>query len=68
MICYERKRLAEELTKLSENSVSNMIRQIHDTKKKANLKTFTDLNKKIKVKAYYNQSVVLKLKEDCLHK
>ena len=37
-----------------------MIRQIHDTKKKAKFKTFTELNKKIKVKAYYNQSVVPK--------
>ena len=34
--------------------------EFHDTNKKAKLKTFTDLNKKIKVKASYNQSVVPK--------
>ena len=32
----------------------------HDTMKKAKLKTFTDLNKKIKVEASNNQEVVLK--------
>ena len=34
--------------------------KFHDTMKKAKLKTFTDLNKKIKVKASNNQEVVLK--------
>ena len=35
----------------------------HDTMKKDKLKTFTDLNKKIKVEASNNQEVVLKAKE-----
>ena len=34
--------------------------KFHDTKKKAKLKIFTDLNSKIKVKASNNQEVVLK--------
>ena len=34
--------------------------KFHDTLKKAKLKTFTDLNRKIKVKASNNQEVVLK--------
>ena len=42
--------------------------KFHDTMKKAKLKTFTDLNKKIKVKASNNQEVVLKPRKDCLHK
>ena len=33
--------------------------KFYDTMKKAKLKTFTDLNKKTKVKATYNQEVVL---------
>ena len=37
--------------------------KFHDTMKKAKLKTFTDLNKKIKVKASNNQEVVLKAKK-----
>ena len=36
--------------------------KFHDILKKAKLKTFTDLNKKIKVKASNNQEVVLKAK------
>ena len=42
--------------------------KFHDILKKAKLKTLTDLNKKIKVKASNNQKLFLKPREDCLHK
>ena len=38
----------------------------HDTMKKAKLKTFTDLNKKIKVEASNNQKVILKAEKKLL--
>ena len=40
----------------------------HDTMKKAKLKTFTDLNKKIKVEASKTKKLFLKLRKDCSHK
>ena len=41
--------------------------KFHDTTKKAKLKTFTDLNKKIKVKLLATKQLFLKPRKDCLH-
>ena len=48
MICYERKMLAFREQRLECDPPNE---KFHDTLKKAKLKTFTDLNKKIKIKA-----------------
>ena len=64
MICYEQNDVGKEVYKTFREQrleCDPLNVKFHDTMKKAKLKIFTDLNKKIKVKASNNQEAEKRL-------